>query len=317
MDILQQVGAAALGSRFRRLAEKFTADAASLYKWYGVELEPSWFPILYLLSDHKSVAITEIASLTGQSHPFISKTIRQMKAKELVHSLPSAKDKRINKIALTEKGLSEWRALQPQLSDVSSAMQTLLEEVDSEFVKRLDRLDNALDQESFYNRVKAERRQRECTDIKIIEFDLEYQNAFYELNKRWIQRYFTLEPADLKALTSPKEYILDNGGKILLAQTKNGDICGTVALIAMNPGVYELAKMAVDDNYQGLGIGEKLGYAAIEFAKSKGASKLFLESNRKLVPAIHLYTKLGFVEVESIASPYERCDIQMELNLLV
>ena len=41
---------------------------------------------------------------------------------------------------------------------------------------------------------------------------------------------------------------------------------------------------------------------------------MFLESNSVLKPALALYRKLGFVEVHGEASPYDRCNVQMELR---
>ncbi|RYY25293.1 MAG: MarR family transcriptional regulator, partial [Chitinophagaceae bacterium] len=46
-----------------------------------------------------------------------------------------------------------------------------------------------------------------------------------------------------------------------------------------------------------------------------GARKVYLESNTKLEPAINLYYKLGFKKIAGAPSPYERCNIQMELEL--
>ena len=71
--------------------------------------------------------------------------------------------------------------------------------------------------------------------------------------------------------------------------------------------------MAVSPKAQGKSIGWLLGKAAIEKAKSLGVQKLYLESNTKLQPAINLYHKLGFQKVVGHATPYERCNIQMEL----
>jgi len=79
--------------------------------------------------------------------------------------------------------------------------------------------------------------------------------------------------------------------------------------------MYELAKMAVSPKAKGKGIGYLLGKACIAKAKQMGANKLYLESNTILKPAISLYHKLGFKKVTGIPSPYERCNIQMELEI--
>jgi ribosomal protein S18 acetylase RimI-like enzyme len=73
--------------------------------------------------------------------------------------------------------------------------------------------------------------------------------------------------------------------------------------------------MAVSPAAQGKNIGWLLGRAIIEKARALGASTLYLESNTILKPAINLYHKLGFKKVAGHVSPYERCNIQMELKL--
>lgn len=149
-------------------------------------------------------------------------------------------------------------------------------------------------------------------DTQIIAFNSAepaHKEAFYRLNKHWIEQHFVMEAADYRALEQP-EKIIENGGHILLAK-QAGSICGTCALIAMADGRFELAKMAVADSHQGQGIGRRLGQAAIDYAQQQGAPGLYLESNRSLTSAINLYRALGFEEVSGVVSPYARCDIQM------
>lgn len=143
-----------------------------------------------------------------------------------------------------------------------------------------------------------------------------YHNAFKELNKEWISFYFKMEEADHNALDDPKGHILDKGGYIFVA-ISNGEPVGVCALIKMNDSVYdyELAKMAVLPQARGKNIGWLLGRAVIEKAKLLGAKKIYLESNTILAPAINLYYKLGFQKIIDHPTPYERCNIQMELAL--
>lgn len=87
-------------------------------------------------------------------------------------------------------------------------------------------------------------------------------------------------------------------------------------MVSDRPGCrFELAKMGVDPAYQGRGIGKALGRAALDKARLLGARKVFLESNRVLKPALALYHSLGFREVVGSPSPYQRSDIQMEVEL--
>ncbi|MBJ6110993.1 GNAT family N-acetyltransferase [Hymenobacter sp. BT523] len=142
------------------------------------------------------------------------------------------------------------------------------------------------------------------------------QPVFRQLNEEWISKYFTLEPADLKALDHPEAYILASGGAILFAELA-GNVVGTCALIKMADGrSYELAKMAVAPAAQGQQIGFLLGQAAIQRVRDLGGTRVYLESNAKLAPALALYRKLGFRDLaQPLASPYARADVQMELLL--
>lgn len=96
----------------------------------------------------------------------------------------------------------------------------------------------------------------------------------------------------------------------------NGTIAGTFALQKNGEYSFELAKMAVDEAYQGLKVGHALMEAAIENAKSLGAKTLVLYSNTKLQTAIHLYQKFGFVEVPLEHSEYNRSNIKMKKELV-
>ena len=152
--------------------------------------------------------------------------------------------------------------------------------------------------------------------LHIVAYSSIYKSAFSDLNKEWISKYFKMEPADYKALDHADEYIINNGGYILVALYEDEPV-GVCALIKMNDPLYdyELAKMAVSPKVQGKKIGWRLGEAIKEKAKQVGAKTLYLESNTILEPAINLYRKLGFIEVYGRPTPYERCNIQMALVL--
>lgn len=151
-------------------------------------------------------------------------------------------------------------------------------------------------------------------NISIQDFRPFHQQVFKDLNYEWISKYFEVEESDVKMLEDPKANIIDNGGAILIAYL-DGEPVGTCALIKMENEIYELAKMAVSPKAQGNQIGYKLGLATLKKAKSLGAKALFLETNSVLKPAIALYKKLGFKEACGHASPYSRCNVQMELKL--
>lgn len=151
-------------------------------------------------------------------------------------------------------------------------------------------------------------------DTAIIDFEPQHASAWRELNLAWIRQHWEPEPSDFKVLDHPIENVINPGGHILLAQ-RDGTILGTVALLVMDDGGMELAKMSVAKEARGQGLGFLLGQAAIERARQVGAPRVYLESNSVLTPAVTLYRKLGFADVSDTKSPYARCNVQMELLL--
>jgi len=143
------------------------------------------------------------------------------------------------------------------------------------------------------------------------------ESAFRILNEQWIAKYFRIEEKDRETLCDPVGKILNHGGHIFLG-TLEGEAVATCALVAMRPGEFEVAKMAVDERHRGAGIGRLLLEYTIAQAKALGARRLYLETNSTLAPAIHLYEAVGFRHLapdQVTPSPYRRANVFMEMLL--
>jgi N-acetylglutamate synthase-like GNAT family acetyltransferase len=151
--------------------------------------------------------------------------------------------------------------------------------------------------------------------IEIIDYKDEYQKYFKTLNLEWILKYFKAEPADEYILSNPKTTILDKGGFIFFAKY-DAEIVGTCALLKVNDKTFELAKMAVNEKYQNLGIGKLLMEKSIQKAKEIQMEKLELYTNNQLAKALDIYGKYGFHVVPLDNHPTKRANIKMELILL-
>lgn len=306
----------AIGSRLRILTETITEDAAQIYTLYGIDMQPKWFPVFYLLSQGNGKTITEIAREIGHSHPSVSKIIREMAAKGLVNEKRETEDARRNMVCLSPTGREIIEKIQDQYTDVSNAIDEISAQATHDLWKAIEEWEFLLEQKSLLQRVKDQQKQRESEFVQIVDYKPEYASAFRKLNEEWISKYFKMEEADYKALDHPEDYILKNRGHILVALYHDEPV-GVCALLKMNDPDYdyELAKMAVSPKVQGKNIGWLLGQAAIQKARSLGACNLYLESNTILKPAIGLYHKLGFQKVAGRPTPYERCNIQMALHM--
>lgn len=139
--------------------------------------------------------------------------------------------------------------------------------------------------------------------------------AFHDINAAWITTMFSLEDADRKTLENPYGAIVEKGGDILFVESATLGLIGAGALMPHDDGGLELTKMGVLDSAQGMKAGEALLSALIRRAATMQANPLFLLTNWKCGPAIHLYEKLGFVHDGEIMARYgcgyERCDVAM------
>jgi DNA-binding MarR family transcriptional regulator/GNAT superfamily N-acetyltransferase len=314
MDFYAVTGKMALGSRLRRLSEQMTEQAAGIYELYQVDLQPKWFPVFYSLSSSEEKSITDIAREIGQTHPSVSQIVREMAAKGYIIEKKGEQDGRKNFVALSPLGQQVREKMQPQVEDITSAIEKAMKETNHDIWKAIAEWELLLEQKNLLRRVQEEKKLRESEAVEIVDYTPEYQQAFRQLNEEWITKHFRMEESDYKALDHPQEYILDHGGHIYIGLYK-GEPVATCALILMEDGGFELAKMAVSPRAQGLGIGYLIGKACIEKARRLGAHRVYLESNTALKPAINLYHKLGFRKAAGPPSPYERCNIQMELML--
>ncbi|MCX3265216.1 bifunctional helix-turn-helix transcriptional regulator/GNAT family N-acetyltransferase [Pedobacter agri] len=314
MKFFQQTGKVAIGSRLRMLTDKVTEDAAKIYQLYDIDVQPKWFPIFYSLSKGEEITITELAKNIGHSHPSVSKMIGEMLKKGYVAERKDRLDGRRNVISLSSKGKEIYSKIDDQLIDVAAAIEDLSAQTQNKLWEAIEEWEFLLEQKTLLRRVMEKKKERDGLKVNIVDYTSAYKQAFKSLNEEWISTYFVMEESDFKALDHPQEYILDKGGAILVALYE-GKPLGVCALIKMNDGEYdfELAKMAVSPKAQGKNIGFILASAIIERAKSLGASKIYLESNTILKPAINLYHKLGFQKIAGKPTPYSRCNIQMEL----
>ena len=138
---------------------------------------------------------------------------------------------------------------------------------------------------------------------------------FREINAEWISAMFRLEPTDEEVLNDPRGRIIDAGGIILFVEATGLGIVGTCALQRSQGTGFELTKMGVRESARGRKAGEFLLRAALERAILLRADPLYLLTNSRCAPAIHLYEKVGFRHDAGImaryGARYERCDVAM------
>ena len=311
MDYINQLGLLALGSRMRALSERLYAVADEVYQRRGIAIQGRWFPLLRLLHDRGPQTVGEIADAIGQTHSAVSQLADRLVREAWLQASPNPTDKRVRRLALTAKAEHALRDAKPAWRAIEEVLQRRCGEAGIDLLGTLGRFATAIEP-SLADEI-ADRTvglQREA--VRVVTFRPELREHFYRLNADWLRKYFYIEGIDHQVLSNPEAEILATGGQIFFALLGDA-VVGTCALKQEGEDACELTKMAVDESYQGLGIGRVLIEAVIADFRRRPARTLFLETNAKLTPAIRLYESVGFEHQPHLKpdSHYTRADVYM------
>lgn len=309
-DVLADFGTVFLGSRFKRLAERFQLGAARVIARAGLPVQPAHMPLLAAL-DRGPTTIGALAEAVGTSQPGVTRAVGQLADLGLVSSRP-ARDRRERCVALTAAGerLVErcGRLVWPP---VRGAVDRMCEGLEGPVLDQVAALEAMLADRSLDRRVADMLR----AEIELCEYDDDLAPAFFAINAEWIEAMFEIEDADRATLEHPREAVIDPGGAILFARSPSLGVFGTCALKKTGEAAFELTKMGVREEARGLGAGEMLLRAALEKAERLGAEKLYLLTSARCAAAIRLYEKSGFRHdagiMEQYGRSYDRCDVAM------
>ncbi|MBK1968804.1 GNAT family N-acetyltransferase [Brevundimonas sp. 3P9-tot-E] len=149
----------------------------------------------------------------------------------------------------------------------------------------------------------------------ILAYGPEHREAWRALNEAWLaEGGFAVEAKDRKVLNDPEGQVLAPGGRIFFVE-QAGQVVGCCALMAMDDGGYEVAKMTISPSARGQGLSRRLLEVCEAAARDAGARRLYLETSSTLGPALALYDSFGFVRLPPRETPYVRADVFMEKTL--
>jgi DNA-binding MarR family transcriptional regulator/GNAT superfamily N-acetyltransferase len=311
MEYISQLGLVALGSRMRAISDRLYATADEVYRLTGLEIQGRWLPLLRILHDRGPLTVGEVAEAVGQTHSAVSQLADKLVEQGWLQVVADPADKRRRRLSLTERAGTQLRAAKPLWRAIEHLFAQHCREQDIDLLRTLAAFERVLTPE-LASGILAQAAANDRSALRIVPFSPNLRAHFYRLNEAWLRKYFYVEEIDHRVLSNPENEILAPGGTILFA-TLGEDVVGTCALMPEAEGVYELTKMAVEEQRQGLGIGRALLEAAIEEFLRREGRTLFLETNSKLTPALRLYESMGFQHQPAVKtdSHYARADVYM------
>lgn len=147
--------------------------------------------------------------------------------------------------------------------------------------------------------------------MEVVEYRKEYKPYFIQFNTDWITDNFGhLEADDFRTFDAIDQMVED--GAMIYFAVESGEVLATCMTHWMEGDTWEMCKLASNKHASHKGAGSAVFQAAMQYAIAHGAGRLFMISNSRLKPALHIYEKHGFQEVKLDDYEYERGDIAFE-----
>lgn len=314
-DFLPELRHLGFTARIKRLNEKIVSSTLTHYSNQNLLLEPNWHVIFLLLKAKGELTVTEIAKTLGFSHPALIKITRKMGEAGYLQSFKDTRDGRKTLIQLSKKGEkllpvfeNEWLRIQQVLQEV----------VDDDFLKKLTKLEQNLQSQSFSERYQQRFNPSPSEQPFVV------RNAkpkeYNSIGKLMVEVYSGLEgfpkqdeqPTYYKSLKHIGDFTKKPGVKLLVAITPNNKIIGGVLYFGNmkyygSGGTAPLEKqasgfrlLAVHPDGRGMGVGKALSLTCIEKAKRKKHSHVVIHTTEFMKVAWEMYEKLGFKRAKDL-----------------
>ena len=147
--------------------------------------------------------------------------------------------------------------------------------------------------------------------MKVIPFEEKYRQDFIDFNTDWIVSNFGfLEEHDKETFHKIDEEM--EAGAMIFFAVENDIALATCMAMPLEGTTWELCKLGSNKNIPHKGAGSAVFEASMKWALEHGAERLFILSNSKLKPALHIYENYGFREIKLDDYEYVRGDIAFE-----
>ncbi|NET32294.1 MAG: MarR family transcriptional regulator [Cyanothece sp. SIO1E1] len=272
MDFYKAAGGLILGTRLKRLSDRFLQEVGQIYQELEIEFEPSWFPVFFLLREKGDLSMTDIASTMDVSHSAISQMISSLRKRELIQLVEDPQDARRKKVSLTRLGENLLQKVTPVWHSMQLAMPSLWggEAQQMEFLDGLDALEYRLSQKVFSAKTLSLVPE---LDFELAQLDSSKPNAAFEA---------------FKANSEGRFLDLPEGVAIWVTLHK-GQVVGALAVLPQSGQGLHLWQVFVQLDYRRKGLATSMIKEALRTLDTSDKAELKIEDPQ--LPLIQLLIK--------------------------
>jgi len=145
VDFVRATGHLSLGTRLKRIGERFQADVNRLLVAEGVDVPAPFFPALTAIQRAGSLTVGGLAEAMGVAQPGVTRSLGQMEKMGLVKTARGKVDLRQRTISLTRKGEElVTRTHEDLWPRVRQAVADLCAPLEGPLLNQLDRMEDEL-----------------------------------------------------------------------------------------------------------------------------------------------------------------------------
>ena len=152
MNVINESGTLALSTRLQRLSEQLRKEGALVYKEFGIDFEPKWFPVVFTLHHKNILSVVEIANERGYTHPSTISLLKELERQQMIISKKDKTDERKRLIELAPKGIELIEKMKPVWEIISKVLGEIADN-ENHLLKAISEAEEKIAKQSFLQRV--------------------------------------------------------------------------------------------------------------------------------------------------------------------
>ncbi len=293
MSVYKIAGELIIGSRLKRLSERFLSDVSKVYKSEKIPFETSYFPVFYLLDLYGTLKISDVAQELEITRSGASQMVNALEKKGLIRYDTDKEDKRIRTVSFTPCGADLLEEIKPVWTSIKNSYRAILEVGDNSryFFQALEEIEENITRENLFARVSQDLgKKRMLKDIRFVPYNKSLESEYKELALSWLLENDFLQTQDTDYINQVEKTVESGRGAVEIAQTKERvsgayyaalkDDAAEIKIFAVHGGSCDLQQALL-----------KRLFATLE---QKGIRSTTIRINKRLAPLIKLFRAAGF-----------------------
>ncbi|MCG8530291.1 MAG: MarR family winged helix-turn-helix transcriptional regulator [Desulfovibrionales bacterium] len=220
MSIHKNAGALLLGTRLKRLSDKFLCDLSKIYRNRDIRFEAGWFPVFYLLDTQEKVTISCLSKQLEITHSGASQMVATLKKKGFIQLNQIQEDKRMKTVCLTPKGREKLDEIKPIWTAIQESLEDIIPpgEDQPRVLQLLGELESAMAHLNFVDLVEnklAENHSME--EVRIGPYGEDQDEALKALVLNWLSESPESMPEDMDWLNHPQGVLKEKRSALFTA----------------------------------------------------------------------------------------------------